>query len=71
MKGGPLGEAAHKGFGTLRRGRCGRRFPRDFELFVERVEYDGAKGKVSITFHSAGIKTLSAEMVTEQKGESA
>ena len=32
------------------------------ELLVERVDYDGARGKVSVTFHPSGIKTLAAEI---------
>ena len=32
------------------------------QLLVERVDYDGAKGKVSITFRPAGIKTLAEEL---------
>lgn len=31
-------------------------------LLVERVEYDGTTGKVSITFHPSGIKTLADEL---------
>jgi len=31
-------------------------------LLVERVDYDGAKGKVQIAFHTAGIKTLADEL---------
>ncbi len=31
-------------------------------LLVERVDYDGAQGKVSITFHPTGIKTLADEL---------
>ena len=31
------------------------------DLLVERVEYDGATGKVAITFHASGIKTLAEE----------
>jgi site-specific DNA recombinase len=30
------------------------------DLLVEKVEYDGAKGSVTITFHPAGLKTLAA-----------
>ncbi|MBA3480191.1 MAG: hypothetical protein H0T51_00115 [Pirellulales bacterium] len=32
------------------------------QLLVERVDYDGATGKVSITFHPSGIKTLADEL---------
>jgi site-specific DNA recombinase len=31
-------------------------------LLVERVDYDGRQGKVSITFHTAGIQTLADEL---------
>jgi site-specific DNA recombinase len=31
-------------------------------LLVERVDYDGRRGKVSITFHAAGIQTLANEL---------
>jgi site-specific DNA recombinase len=34
------------------------------QLLVERVDYDGAAGTLSITFHPAGIKTLAAEQHT-------
>ena len=40
-------------------------------LLVERVDYDGAKGKVSIAFHAAGIRTLAEELANERKGRSA
>jgi site-specific DNA recombinase len=36
-------------------------------LLVERVGYDGAQGKVAITFHPAGIKTLADELATKSK----
>ena len=32
------------------------------QLLVERVDYDGSKGKVSITFHPSGIQTLADEL---------
>jgi site-specific DNA recombinase len=32
------------------------------QLLVERVDYNGATGKVSITFHPSGIKTLADEL---------
>jgi site-specific DNA recombinase len=31
-------------------------------LLVERVDYDGAAGKVTISFHPAGIKALADEL---------
>ena len=38
---------------------------RVLQLLIERVEYDGRSGDVAITFHPAGIKTLSAEVLEE------
>ncbi|MCL6503247.1 MAG: zinc ribbon domain-containing protein [Pirellulales bacterium] len=35
------------------------------QLLVERVDYDGARGKVSITFQPAGIKTLADELADQ------
>ena len=32
------------------------------QLLVERVEYDGGKETVSVTFHQAGIKTLAGQI---------
>lgn len=37
------------------------------ELLVERVDYDGARGKVSVTFHPSGIKTLAAEIASRKE----
>ena len=34
---------------------------RVIRLLVQRVEYDGEKSTVSVTFHPAGIKTLADE----------
>jgi site-specific DNA recombinase len=31
------------------------------QLLVSRVDYDGARGKVSITFHPLGLKTLAGD----------
>jgi site-specific DNA recombinase len=38
-------------------------------LLVEKVEYDGGKGSVVITFHSPGIKTLADELAAQQQAE--
>jgi hypothetical protein len=38
---------------------------------VERVDYDGARGKVSIAFHPAGIRTLAEELAKGRKERSA
>jgi site-specific DNA recombinase len=35
---------------------------RIIRLLVQRVDYDGERGTVSVTFHPAGIKTLSQEL---------
>jgi hypothetical protein len=32
------------------------------ELLIERVEYDGQHGSVSLTFHPCGIKALTQEL---------
>jgi hypothetical protein len=40
-------------------------------LLVERVEYDGAAGKVSIAFHATGIKTLARELADRKEELSA
>jgi site-specific DNA recombinase len=40
-------------------------------LLVERVEYDGAAGKVSIAFHATGIKTLARELADREEELSA
>jgi site-specific DNA recombinase len=36
-------------------------------LLVNRVEYDGAKQKVTVTFHPTGIKTLADELAERQE----
>jgi site-specific DNA recombinase len=42
------------------------------ELLGERVDYDGGKGTVAVTFHAAGIKTLAEELARQQsQGRSA
>jgi site-specific DNA recombinase len=44
---------------------------RVLNLLVERVEYDGGSGKVAVTFHPAGIRALSDELVNQSKEMSA
>jgi site-specific DNA recombinase len=39
------------------------------QLLVERVDYDGAEGRVSITFHPCGIKTLADELAQQHQEE--
>ena len=36
-------------------------------LLVERVEYDGASGKVTVAFHAAGVKALADELAERQE----
>ncbi len=40
-------------------------------LLVERVDYDGAGGKVSIVFRPTGIKALADELAARSEGRSA
>ena len=37
------------------------------ELLVERIEYDGEHGNVSLTFHPCGIKSLTQELANQQE----
>ena len=37
------------------------------QLLVGQVDYDGAAGKVVVTFRPAGIKTLAAEVAATKK----
>jgi site-specific DNA recombinase len=39
------------------------------QLLVERVDYDGARGRVSITFHETGIRTLADEIAQKNTME--
>jgi site-specific DNA recombinase len=41
------------------------------QLLVERVDYNGATGKVAITFHPSGIKTLAEELNARNSEEAA
>ncbi len=41
------------------------------QLLVERVDYDGANGKVSITFHPIGIQTLADELASQNTEDAA
>jgi site-specific DNA recombinase len=56
--------AALADFDTVWAALTPREQARVFELLIERVEYDGASGRLSITFHPTGIKTLAAESIT-------
>jgi site-specific DNA recombinase len=44
---------------------------RMLRVLVERVAYDGARGKVVITFHPAGIQTLTDQLARPRKEKSA
>ncbi len=39
---------------------------RILNLLIERIDYDGVNGTVSITFHPTGIKTLADELATQE-----
>jgi site-specific DNA recombinase len=39
------------------------------QLLVSRVDYDGSRGKVSITFHPLGLKTLAGDMLGHNSEE--
>jgi len=39
---------------------------RILHLLIERIDYDGVNGTVSITFHPTGIKTLADELATQE-----
>jgi site-specific DNA recombinase len=41
------------------------------QLLVERVDYDGTTGKVAITFHPSGIKTLADELAEHEQEDAA
>jgi site-specific DNA recombinase len=38
-------------------------------LLVARVDYDGAQGKLAITFHPLGLKTLAGERLSRNNEE--
>ncbi len=40
-------------------------------LLVQRVDYDGARGKLAITFHPTGLRALADELATQQEGRGA
>jgi site-specific DNA recombinase len=39
------------------------------QLLVSSVDYDGARGKVSITFHPLGLKTLAGDLLGHNREE--
>jgi site-specific DNA recombinase len=61
--------AALEQFGPVWESLTPREQARVVQLVVAKVEYDGAAGKVAITFHPPGIKTLADELAaqTERK----
>ena len=54
-------------FGNLWQALVPREQARVLELLVERVEYDGEHGNVSLTFHPCGIKSLTQELADQQE----
>jgi site-specific DNA recombinase len=40
-------------------------------LLVRQVDYDGARGKVTIAFHETGIQTLAYELAQYREGRTA
>jgi len=40
---------------------------RVLDLLVERVDYDGEHGRISLTFHATGIKSLTNELASHQE----
>jgi site-specific DNA recombinase len=64
-------EAALAAFDPVWEALTPREQTRLVQLLVERVDYDGARGKLAITFHATGIKTLAAELSAQSKEMSA
>lgn len=60
--------AAFNAFDPVWEALAPREQARLLHLLIEQVDYDGAQGKVSITFYPAGIKTL-AEELAQNSGE--
>src|SRR5262249_2432075 len=59
-------EDALGSFDTLWTSLTPREQVRIVQLLVERVDYDGSKGKVLVTFRPTGIKTLAGEFAAER-----
>ena len=59
------------GFGTFWDAQAPREQARVVHLLVERVDYDGAAKRVSITFHPSGIRALADEIAERQQEKSA
>jgi site-specific DNA recombinase len=60
-------EAALASFDPLWESLTPRERGRVIQLLIERVDYDGGAGKLSITFHPTGIKSLAGELSPPQK----
>lgn len=59
--------AALEQFGPVWDSLAPREQARLVQLLIEKVDYDGANGRVAITFYPAGIKTLADELAAEQQ----
>lgn len=57
-------------FDTMWETLAPREQSRVLELLVERVDYDGERGRISLTFHPSGIKALTRELASH-KGDAA
>jgi site-specific DNA recombinase len=56
-------------FGPVWESLAPREQARLVQLLIEKVEYDGANGRVVIAFYPAGIKALADELAAEQPNE--
>ena len=54
-------------FGAIWESPALREQARPVQLLIEKVEFDGVNGRVSITFYPASIKTLADELMAEQQ----
>ncbi len=54
-------------FDTMWETLAPREQARVLELLVERVDYDGERGRISLTFHPTGIKSLTRELASHQE----
>jgi site-specific DNA recombinase len=62
-------ESALAVFDPLWESLTSREQARIVHLLIERVDFDGAEGRVSITFHPSGIKTLADDLAQHHQGE--
>jgi site-specific DNA recombinase len=56
-------------FGPVWEWMAPREQARLVQLLIEKVEYNGAKGSVTLTFYPTGIKTLAEELMAEQPSQ--